>query len=192
MSFEFDNIVMKKNNIFVGKGFCNQELFVLSIYEVINGNASSSTYLDDSYDIWYARLGHVSSEYIKKMQTLWLINNIDYSGLSKCQICVTSKLTRKTCGSVTRETKLLELFHSDLGDLKQTMTRGGKKFYVTFIDDYSTFTRVYLLRNKDEAFDMFLSYKAEVENQLDRKIKRIRSDRGANISLEMIILKMKE
>ena len=129
----------------------------------------------------------MSSEYIKKMKTLGLINNIDYSGLSKCQICVTSMLTRKTCGSVTRETKLLELIHSDLGDLKQTMTRGGKKFYVTFIDDYSKFTRVYLLRNKDEAFDMFLSYKAEVENQLDRKIKRIRSDKGANISLEMII-----
>ena len=59
------------------------------------------------------------------------------------------------------------------------MTRGGNKFYVTFIDDYSRFTRVYLLRNKDEAFDMFLSYKAEVENQHDRKIKRIRSDRGS-------------
>ena len=49
---------------------------------------------------------------------------------------------------------------------------------VTFIDDYSRFARIYLLRSKDEAFDMFLSYKAEVENQLDRKIKRIRSDRG--------------
>ena len=58
------------------------------------------------------------------------------------------------------------------------MTRGGKKFYVTFIDDYSRFTIVYFLRNKDEAFDMFLSYKAEVENQLNRKIKRIRSDKG--------------
>ena len=55
---------------------------------------------------------------------------------------------------------------------------GRHKFYVTFIDDYSRFTRVYLLRNKDEAFDMFLSYKDEVENQLDRKIKRIISDRG--------------
>ena len=43
---------------------------------------------------------------------------------------------------------------------------------------YSRFTRVYLLRNKYEAFDTFLSYKAEVENQLDRKIKRVRSDRG--------------
>ena len=58
------------------------------------------------------------------------------------------------------------------------MTRGCKKFYVTFIDDYSRFTRVYLLRNKDEAFDMFLRYEGKVENQLDRKIKRIRSNIG--------------
>ena len=58
------------------------------------------------------------------------------------------------------------------------MTREGKKFYVTFIDDYSRFTRFYLFRNKDKAFNMFLSYKAEEENQLDRKIKRIRSNRG--------------
>ena len=96
------------------------------------------------------------------MQTLGLINNIDYSSLSKYQICSTSKLTKKTFGSVSRETKLLELIHYDLGGLKQTMTRGGKKYYVTFIADYYRFTRVYLLRNKDEAFDMFLSYKAEV------------------------------
>ena len=35
VSFESDRIVMTKNNIFVGKGFCNQGLFVLSISEVI-------------------------------------------------------------------------------------------------------------------------------------------------------------
>ena len=178
VSFESDKIVMTKNNIFLEKGFCNQGLFILSISKVINGNASSSAYLVDSYDIWHARLGHVSSGYIKKMQTLGLINKIYYSGLSKCQICATSKQTKKTCCSVIRETKLLELIHSDLGDLKQTMTRECKKFYITFINDYSRFTKVYLLRNKVEAFDMFLSYKAEVENRLDRKIKRIIFDRG--------------
>ena len=37
---------------------------------------------------------------------------------------------------------------------------------------------VYLLRTKDEALDYFKIYKAEVENQLERKIKRLRSDRG--------------
>ena len=65
-------------------------------------NASSSTYLIDSYDFWHARLGLLSSRYIKKMQSLSLINNIDYSCLSKCQICDTSKLTKKTCESVNK------------------------------------------------------------------------------------------
>ena len=30
-SFESDKIIMTEDNIFVGKGFCNQGLFVLSI-----------------------------------------------------------------------------------------------------------------------------------------------------------------
>jgi transposase InsO family protein len=37
---------------------------------------------------------------------------------------------------------------------------------------------VYLLKIKDEALNYFKAYKAEVENQLERKIKRLRSDRG--------------
>ena len=37
---------------------------------------------------------------------------------------------------------------------------------------------MYLLKTKDEAFNYFKAYKAEVENQLERKIKRLRSDRG--------------
>ena len=36
VSFESDGIVMTKNNIFVGKGFCNQGLFLLGISKVIN------------------------------------------------------------------------------------------------------------------------------------------------------------
>ena len=80
----------------------------------------------------------------------------------KCEICVESKLTKKSCPSVQRETELLGLIHFDLADLKQTMTRGGKSYFVTFIDDYSRYTKVYLIRHKDEAFDMLLSYKAKV------------------------------
>jgi transposase InsO family protein len=40
------------------------------------------------------------------------------------------------------------------------------------------FCFVYLLQTKDEAFDYFKIYKAEVENQLERTIKRLKSDRG--------------
>ena len=36
---------------------------------------------------------------------------------------------------------------------------------------------VYLMRNKDESFDMFKRYKIEIEIQKDRKIKILQSDR---------------
>jgi len=37
---------------------------------------------------------------------------------------------------------------------------------------------VYLLNSKDEIMNMFLTYKAEVENQLNKNIKILKSDRG--------------
>ena len=61
------------------------------------------------------------------------------------------KSPRNLVKSITRETDLLGLVHTDLGDLKHTMTRGGERFYVIFVDDHSRFTKLYLLRTKDEA-----------------------------------------
>ena len=63
------------------------------------------------------------------------------------------------------------------------MTRGGKKLYVTFIYDYSRFTRVCLLGNKDEAFVMFLSYKLKQKINLIRKSKGLDLIEGTNTSL---------
>ena len=49
---------------------------------------------------------------------------------------------------------------------------------MTFIDDCTRFCYVYLLKPKDEALHYFKVYKVEVENQLEKKIKHLRSDRG--------------
>ena len=49
---------------------------------------------------------------------------------------------------------------------------------MTFIDDCTRYCYVYLLRYKDETLEKIMHYKNEVENQLGRKIKAIRSDRG--------------
>ena len=81
--------------------------------------------------------------------------------------------------SFRKETNLLDLIHSDLCELNGIITRCGHMYFVTFIDDCPRFTYVYLLKNKDETFIMFKIYKAEVENQLERKIKVNRSDRGS-------------
>ena len=47
---------------------------------------------------------------------------------------------------------------------------------MTFIDDYSKFCYTYLLKSKDEVLSWFKLYKAEAENQLERKIKILRYD----------------
>ena len=46
------------------------------------------------------------------------------------------------------------------------------------IDDATCYCYVYLLKTKDEAFHYFKNFKVEVENQIERKIKRLRDDRG--------------
>ena len=58
------------------------------------------------------------------------------------------------------------------------LTKGGKRYFMTLIDDCTRFCYIYLLKSKVEALHYFKIYKAEVENQLERKIKRVRSDCG--------------
>jgi hypothetical protein len=77
-----------------------------------------------------------------------------------------------------RDLAPLELVHSNLCEMNGVLTKGGKKYFMTSIDDSTTYCYVYLLKSKDEAFHFSKVYKAEVENQLERKIKCVRSDRG--------------
>ena len=81
----------------------------------------------DSIDVWHGRLEHINLGYIKKMKESGIINTLSEANMDKCEICTETKITKKPCKSVTRESELLSLVHNDLGDLKHTMTRGGKK-----------------------------------------------------------------
>jgi transposase InsO family protein len=58
---------------------------------------------------------------------------------------------------------------------------------MTLIDDAIRFCYVYLLQTKDEALDYFKIYKGQVENQLERKIKRLRPDRGGEYFLKIFV-----
>ena len=76
-----------------------------------------------------------------------------------------------------RDTPPLDLIHSDICDLKFLQTRGGNKYFITFVDDSTKYCYVYLLKSNDEAIENFVLYKTEVDNKLNKKIKMLRSDR---------------
>uniref|UniRef100_A0A2N9HZD6 Integrase catalytic domain-containing protein n=1 Tax=Fagus sylvatica TaxID=28930 RepID=A0A2N9HZD6_FAGSY len=155
--FDSNKLILSRNGDFVGKGFCHGGLFVLDAEcENMNKASTSFAYIVESLDLWHGRLGHKRKHFKKPFKT------------------------------VERSSELLELIHSDLGDFKNTMSRGGKRYYITFIDDYSRYTRVYLLSSKDEAENMFIKFKIEVENQKDKKIKRLRSDRGGEYGSSLL------
>ena len=98
------------------------------------------------------------------MVDLSLILKLSLENHGKCESCMKSKTINRYCKYVEIELEILSLIHSDLEDIKSAMIRGGKKFYITFIDDCSRYTRVYRLRNKDEVRNVFIKYKNEVEN----------------------------
>ena len=179
--FESDKFVLTKIGIYVGKGYMSNGFFKMNGMTIVsdfNNKNTSSTYMLESSNIWHGRLGYVNFDTLRKLMNLELLHKFNIDANHKCEICVESKLTRASFQNIERSTEPLELINSDTCDLKYVQTRGGNKYFVTFIDDCTRYCYVYLLRSKDGALEKFMHYKNEVENQLGREIKAIRSDRG--------------
>jgi hypothetical protein len=107
---------------------------------------------------------------ITRLASLNLISKFDVVKGSKCHVCVEAKQSCKPHkAAVARELAPLDLIHSDVCEMNGELTKSGKRYFITFIED----CYVYLLKTKDVTLHYFKIYKAEVENQLEKKIKRL-------------------
>ena len=145
-------------------------------------------------DQFHRRMGHISLDVARKLLKDKMVSGIKlvYSPTKDffCASCVYAKATRKPAPKV-RESERAEVFggevHSDLWGKAPVESRGGKLYYVTFIDDKTRLTHLYLLRKKDEAPKMYKQYEAWVETQLGAKIKVLNSDRGGEYQGEEFV-----
>ena len=133
---------------------------------------------NDSYFLWHKRLGHISSERIKRLVKDGVLPDLDFTNINECVDCIKGKTTKHTKKGATRSTQLLEIIHTDICGPFDVPTFGGEKYFITFIDDYSRYCYLYLLHDKSQSVDAVQVFITEVERQLDRKVKIIRSDRG--------------
>ncbi|XP_047265013.1 uncharacterized protein LOC107865557 isoform X1 [Capsicum annuum] len=170
---ESDEYIIVKNNIFVGKGYTCDSMFKLSVEM---NKSSTSVYMLSSINFWHSRLCHINERYVGIMSSLRLIPMIKKN--FECEACSKVKITKRSHFCIERKIDLLELDHSDFCELGRILTCEGNRYFIIFIDDFSKFTYVYLMKNKSVAFENFNNFLHEVENQFNRKIKRIRSDRG--------------
>ena len=70
----------------------------------------------------------------------------------------------------------LELVHSDLCGKMGQKSLGGAEYFLMLLDDKTRYTWVYPLKTKDQAFDCFKKWQAEVENRTGRIVKILRTD----------------
>ena len=129
--------------------------------------------------LWHCRLGHINENRIKKLHSSGILESFDYESYDKCESCLLGKMTKSPfTGSSERASDLLGIIHTDVCGPMSTSARGGFSYFITFTDDYSRYGYVYLMRHKHECFEKFKEFQNEVENQLGKKIKILRSDRG--------------
>ncbi|GJS28996.1 retrotransposon protein, putative, ty1-copia subclass [Tanacetum coccineum] len=134
--------------------------------------------LDSSY-LWHCRLAHIGKTRMQKLHREGLLENIDEESFDKCESCISGKMTKKPFNkNIERATDLLGLIHTDVCGPLRHVSRKGASYFLTFTDDFSRYGYVYLLKHKHEVFETFKVFKAEVELQLGKKIKALRSDRG--------------
>ena len=71
----------------------------------------------------------------------------------------------------------LELIHSDVWG-PAPVSVGRHTYNVSFIDDYSRYTWIYLLKKKSDVFQVFKNFQSLVERKFDKKILSMQTDWG--------------
>ena len=95
-----------------------------------------------------------------------------------CVDCIKGKQAKHTKKGATRSGGLLEIVHTDICGSFDSPSFNREKYFITFIDDFSRYCYIYLLHEKSQAVSALKVYITEVERQLDRKVKVVKSDRG--------------
>jgi Integrase core domain len=93
--------------------------------------------------------------------------------------CVIEKQTRRSFEKSQYQAKWsLELIHTDICGLITPGSFNGKRYFITFIDDFFRKCWVYFLKEKSKAFEIFKKFKVMIEKSMGYYVRALKSDRG--------------
>ena len=132
--------------------------------------------------LWHQRYGHVGVQTLKSLVNGKLVERFDYNssrGLGFCESCIGRKQHRSPFDSSERQTgDLLELVHSDVCGKISDKSIKGAQYFLTFTDEKSRYSWVYIIKTKDQVVQCFLEWKALVEKATKKKVRTFRTDNG--------------
>lgn len=136
----------------------------------------------NSVILWHRRMGNLNFNDVNKLPDCAKGISLSPTGSNgpvTCTTCLEAKQTRLPFNNFgSRASQPLQIIHSDICGPMETASLGGMKYFLTFTYDYTINVYVYFLKNKLSILGAFKAYKNLVENELDKKIKVIRTDNG--------------
>ena len=134
---------------------------------------------DTSPDLWHKRLAHISEMGLQLLVKQSLIPMAKDKSSNSCDYCLFGKQHKATFQkNSTRKFEKLELVYFDVCEPMEVDSLGGNKYFVTFIDDASQKTWVYLLHTKSRVFQYFQKFHSMLERKTGNPLKRLRTDNG--------------
>ncbi|KAI0495692.1 hypothetical protein KFK09_021995 [Dendrobium nobile] len=173
------------------QGPCSGGLYRIS-------NATGSKHLPtalqafkNSSSTWHDRLGH------PHLRILQRISQIDptlriFTSFKNCNTCVQCKNHKLPFEHSQSRTQIpLHIVHADVWGPSPVSSILGCRFFVLFIDDYSRYTWLFPLLHKSDVFNVFKQFTTLIENQLNHRIKILRTDGGTeftNLQMKSFLL----
>ncbi|KAL5856862.1 hypothetical protein ACOSQ3_004320 [Xanthoceras sorbifolium] len=135
---------------------------------------------ENSGTLWHKCLGHILKARVKRLVSNDILDSLDFTDFEVCIECIKAKQTKTKRLSANRTLDVLELIHTDICGPLPTASWNSQQYFISFINGYSRYGYLYLIHEKSQSLDMFKAFKAEVDNQLNKRIKSIRSNRGSD------------
>ena len=170
------------NDVFYAGGTLSNGIYILDMSNpILNVNDNKRQKGDNlkSLFLWNYHLRHISDTRITKLHKSGSLGSFHYESFNTCESCLLGKMTKlpfKGKGELAGGP--LELIHTDVCCPMSMHARGGFIYFITFIDDHSLYGYLYLMWYKFGAFEKFKEFRNDVEKQLGRSIKSLRSYRG--------------
>ncbi|KAK9064959.1 hypothetical protein SSX86_016342 [Deinandra increscens subsp. villosa] len=133
--------------------------------------------------LWHRRLGHANMKNLTKLAKGEHVRNLPikyFSSFEKCVACAKGKQHKLPHRSKMTNTisSILQLLHMDLFGPMQVQSISRFSYCLVIVDDFSRFTWVFFLLNKHETPTLVKQFVTLIENQMNKKVKAIRSDNG--------------
>ncbi|CAJ2654890.1 unnamed protein product [Trifolium pratense] len=131
---------------------------------------------DSSIQLWHRRLAHSSIGKLRPLVSQGYLGSVINESFD-CSACQTAKQPALSFNKSTLiSASTFDLVHSDIWGPAPTPTMGGSRYFVIFIDDYSRFTWIYMMKNRHELSQIYTNFAKMIQTQFSKVIKVFRRD----------------